>query len=53
MNVKEVSVMIPVYNAELFLRETIDSVLVQTFIDFELLLLDDGSTDSSREIIRS
>jgi glycosyltransferase involved in cell wall biosynthesis len=49
----KVSVIIPVYNAEAFLHETIDSVLCQTFSDFELLLLDDGSTDSSSDIIRS
>ncbi|WP_165044796.1 glycosyltransferase family 2 protein [Dysgonomonas sp. ZJ709] len=48
-----VTVMIPVYNAESFLRETIDSVLCQTYYDFELLLLDDGSTDSSIDIIKS
>lgn len=49
----EISVVIPVYNAASFLSETIDSVLCQTFRDFELLLLDDGSTDNSMEIIRS
>jgi glycosyltransferase involved in cell wall biosynthesis len=45
--------MIPVYNAEAFIDETIDSVLHQTFSDFELLLADDGSTDKSADIIRS
>ena len=49
----EISVVIPVYNAASFLQDTIDSVLCQTFRDFELLLLDDGSTDHSIEIIRS
>jgi len=49
----EISVVIPVYNAASFLRETIDSVLCQTFRDFELILVDDGSTDRSVEIIRS
>lgn len=48
-----ISVLIPVYNSELFIRETIDSVLVQTFEDFELLLMDDGSTDNTSDIIRS
>jgi glycosyltransferase involved in cell wall biosynthesis len=43
----------PVYNAEAFLKETINSILNQTFRDFELLALDDGSTDRSAEIIRS
>lgn len=48
-----VSVLIPVYNAEAFIRESIDSVLSQTLTDFELLLVDDGSTDKSAEIITS
>ena len=48
-----ISVVIPVYNAESFLQETIDSVLYQTFHDFELILVDDGSTDHSVDIIRS
>lgn len=50
---KAVTVIVPVYNGEAFLRETIDSVLGQTFPDFELLVLDDGSTDSSPAIIRA
>ncbi len=41
------SVNVPVYNAEKYLRQCIDSILNQTFTDFELLLVDDGSTDSS------
>jgi glycosyltransferase involved in cell wall biosynthesis len=49
----KVTVLLPVYNGERYLREAIDSVLIQTFIDFELLIIDDGSTDSSLEIIRS
>jgi glycosyltransferase involved in cell wall biosynthesis len=48
-----ISVLIPLYNSEVFIRETIDSVLSQTFRDFELLLMDDGSTDRTAEIIRS
>ncbi len=43
----------PVYNAEKFLAEAIESVLNQTFHDFELLIINDGSTDGSREIIQS
>lgn len=39
------SVIVPVYNTEKYLRECIDSILAQTFTDFELILVDDGSTD--------
>jgi hypothetical protein len=47
------TVLMPVYNAELFLREAMDSILHQTFTDFEFLIIDDGSTDSSVNIIQS
>lgn len=46
-----VSVVIPIYNLEAYLGEAVDSVLNQTCQDFEILLIDDGSTDRSREII--
>lgn len=52
-NSKPITVLTPVYNAEPFLEDTIDSILCQTFTDFELLLIDDASTDRSREIILS
>ena len=45
-----VSIIIPVYNAEKYLNRCIDSILEQTFADFELLLIDDGSKDKSGEI---
>jgi glycosyltransferase involved in cell wall biosynthesis len=48
-----ISVVMSIYNAEAFLKESIDSILRQTFTDFELLALDDGSTDRSADIIRS
>jgi glycosyltransferase involved in cell wall biosynthesis len=47
----KVSVIIPVYNHAAYLRQRIDSILNQTFKDFEIILLDDYSTDNSREII--
>ncbi len=48
-----ISVIMPVYNGERFLAEAIDSILAQTYTDFELLIVDDGSQDSSPEIARS
>lgn len=47
-----VSVIVPNYNHARFLRERIESILGQTVQDFELILLDDASTDESREILR-
>ena len=52
-NQPSISVIMPVYNASAFLREALDSVLQQTFSDFELLVVDDGSTDNSVEIVKS
>lgn len=49
----KVSVIIPVYNAEKFIKETIESVLGQTCQDFEIVIVDDGSTDKSAETIKS
>lgn len=48
-----ISVCMPMYNASQYLRECIDSILLQTFTDFELLIVDDGSTDDSCDIVRS
>lgn len=48
-----VSVIIPVFNGEKYLREAIESVLVQTYKHTEIVVIDDGSTDSSAEIARS
>lgn len=45
-----ISIIVPVYNTEKYLRRCIDSVLAQTYKDFELLLIDDGSTDTSGAI---
>lgn len=44
------SVIVPVYNTEKYLEECIDSIINQTFSDYEIILVDDGSTDNSGEI---
>ena len=49
----EISVILPVFNSEDFVRKAIESVLAQTFEDFELIIVNDGSTDSSKDIIDS
>ena len=48
--IPKISVIVPVYNTEKYLRRCVDSILAQTFTDFELLLIDDGSTDNSGKI---
>jgi glycosyltransferase involved in cell wall biosynthesis len=50
-NASPISVIIPCHNAARYLGETIDSVLAQTFSAFELILVDDGSTDGTAEVI--
>ena len=47
-----ISVVLPVYNGEQYLAEAIDSVLAQSFANFELIMIDDGSTDGSQQILR-
>lgn len=47
-----VSVVIPVYNGERFLRESLESVFAQTFRDYEVICVDDGSTDGSFALLR-
>lgn len=47
-----ISVVLPVYNGEKHLSEAIDSILAQTFSDFELIIIDDGSTDGSLRILQ-
>lgn len=49
----KISVLMPVYNTEKFLKEAIDSILNQTFEDFEFLIINDASTDNSKNIILS
>lgn len=48
-----VSVVLPCYNASNYLQECLDSIFAQTFTDFELILIDDGSVDGTESIIKS
>ena len=52
INTPDVSVIVPVYNVEKWLRKCVDSILSQTYVDFELILINDGSKDRSLEICR-
>jgi glycosyltransferase involved in cell wall biosynthesis len=52
MGLPSISVVMPVYNALPYLDESINSILNQTFTDFEFVILDDASTDGSTEILR-
>lgn len=48
----KVSVIIPVYNVEAYLRQCLDSVVNQTLREIEIVCVDDGSTDTSAEILK-
>ena len=50
METELISVIVPVYNVERYLRRCVDSILHQTYQDLEILLVDDGSTDASGAI---
>lgn len=50
MSTPKVSIIVPVYNAEKYINHCVDGILAQTFTDWELLLVDDGSPDKSGEI---
>ncbi|GAA4448259.1 glycosyltransferase family 2 protein [Rurimicrobium arvi] len=52
-DIPKVSVVMPAYNAALYIREAVDSVLNQHFTDFELIIVNDGSKDDTEAIIRS
>ena len=47
-----ISIVIPCYNAEKYIRETLDCLLMQTIDDWECVIVNDGSTDNSLEILK-
>ena len=50
---KMISVIVPVYNSEKFLKECLDSILAQTYADIEIIAVNDGSTDNSLSVIKA
>ena len=52
-NKPKMSICVPIYNGSLYIKDCIDSILAQSFTDFELILVNDASTDDSKEIIQS
>ena len=48
----EISVIVPIYNGEKWIRECLEMIITQTFKDFELIIIDDGSTDDSNQICK-
>ena len=53
IDIPAVSIVIPMYNAEKYIGECLESILAQTFQDFEVIVVDDCSTDKSRDIVES
>ena len=53
IDVPAISIVIPMYNAEKYIAECLDSILAQTFDDYEVIVVDDCSTDNSRDIVES
>ena len=51
-NTPQITVLMPVYNGEKYLRQAVDSILNQTFKDFEFLIINDGSTDKTLAILQ-
>jgi glycosyltransferase involved in cell wall biosynthesis len=52
-NMSQISVIIPLYNKERFIKRALDSVFAQTFQDFDVIVIDDGSTDRGTQIVKS
>ncbi len=52
-SIPAVSIIIPMYNTEKYIGACLDSILVQTFTDFEVIVVDDCSTDNSRAVVKS
>ena len=52
-NIPAISIIIPMYNTEKYIGECLDSILAQTFTDFELIVVDDCSTDRSCDVVES
>ena len=48
-----VTVLLPAYNAQDFIRETIQSIIIQTYKDWELIIINDGSTDNTKDVVLS
>ena len=53
MNSPRFSIIIPAYNAERYLRECLDSIVCQSFEDFEVIIVNDGSKDRTEEISKN
>ena len=52
-NMKDISIIVPIYNAEKYLNKCLDSLINQTKKELEFILINDGSTDTSEEIIKN
>ncbi|MDD4761099.1 MAG: glycosyltransferase family 2 protein, partial [Bacteroidaceae bacterium] len=52
-SIPAISIVMSAYNVEKYIKEAIDSIIGQSFSNFECIIVDDGSTDSTRDIIRS
>jgi glycosyltransferase involved in cell wall biosynthesis len=52
-SIPAISIVMPAYNAEKYIKEVINSIIGQSFTDFECVIVDDGSADATRDIIRS